>query len=416
MAFTPYVPKSTSASPGFTPYAPPAAPAPTKPQTFLQKAAGFAENALPTVGALGGSIGGAALGGLAGIETGPGAVATGYAGGVAGAGVGAAAGEALKEKLQGGKLSGSTIAKTGAGFGALEAVGGPIIKAAGSVVEAAGKGIAEAVIPKSMQEAGISQAYKAGTSLLQRAQAVLGMGGKSAPTTAASTAFSKGLIGTESMMGVQAKRAQSAIWDKIVSPALKASKVSVDIPSFFKDAEAKILSETNDPTRQKALLTALSSIKEDFGEIGKISLEQLQKYQEGWAEFVPEKAYKGESIAGALNDVRNTLAGMSRSKIYDALGGPVKQAYLDYGNLNGIAELGKKAMAGGVIKPGGTFTGLKNIFETLTVPIGTVGGQTIYKVGQGLELLGAPGARTVRDIILGSTQGLGSTSTTAPNQ
>ena len=99
-------------------------------------------------------------------------------------------------------------------------------------------------------------------------------------------------------MGVGAKRAQTKLWENLVSPALKQSKTEVDLPSFFKEAEDKIVKENTDPTRQKVLLNALNSVKEDFGDVGKISMEQLQKYKEGWAKWVPEKAYKGKDISG----------------------------------------------------------------------------------------------------------------------
>jgi hypothetical protein len=282
------------------------------------------------------------------------------------------------------------------------AAGGALAAPVGKVLEVGGKGVASMFIPKSDAEAGMLQAYKASTPFVERVKSLLGAGESKAPSTAASAAFDKGLMGTESMMGVQAKRAQTKIWDGLINPALKQSGQAVNMPSFLDEAAQKITQETNDPTRQKVLLNALDAIKEDFGGVNKINLSQLQKYKEGWAQFVPEKAYKGQPIAGAVNDVRNTLAGMAREKIYSALGDNVKQAYLDYGNLHGISALGRKAMTGAI--KGGTGTTLKNLLEMTTIPIGTVGGQTLYKAGQGVELFGRAGASTVRDV-LGIGQG-----------
>lgn len=277
------------------------------------------------------------------------------------------------------------------------AAAGGLAPAVGNAVKSVGEGIAKVFIPKSDAEAGMLQAYKASTPFLERVKNVLGIGSGKAPSTAASAAFDKGLMGTESGIGVQAKRAQTKLWTGLIKPALTQSEEKVNIPSFLQEAEQKITSETNDPTRLGILKNALASIKEDFGDVKDVSLAQLQKYKEGWAEFVPEKAYKGQPIAGAVNDVRNTLASMARQKIYGALGDNVKQAYLDYGNLHGITALGRKAMTGTV--KGGTGTTLKNIIEMTTVPIGTLGGQTIYKAGQGIELLGRAGASTVRDVL-----------------
>jgi hypothetical protein len=246
------------------------------------------------------------------------------------------------------------------------------------------------------------QTYKATTPLIDRIGAILGLGGKEAPGTAASTAFDKGLVGTEQMLGVGAQKAQTKLWDNLIDPALKQSDAKITMSDFFKQAEDKITTETNDPTRKGVLLNALNSIKDDFKGVEDISLKQLQKYKEGWAEFVPEKAYKGQPIAGAVNDVRNTLAGMARQTIYGELGSNVKQAYIDYTNLYGIKQLGIQAGTGitSIIK-GGTGTSIKNILEQTTIPVGTLAGQVIYKVGQGVELLGAPGARIVRNLLYG---------------
>lgn len=274
---------------------------------------------------------------------------------------------------------------------------GEASKVAGKTVESAAQKLATSFIPISETEAGASQTYKAGSSFLDRVGSFLANDSK-APSTAASTAFQKGLAGTESMMGVQAKRAQGKLWTGLIKPALDQSKTEVDMPGFFKQAEEQITSSTADPTRRNALLDALSAVKEDFGDVGKISMKQLQKFKEGWAEFVPEKAYKGQNIAGALNDVRNTLAGMARSTIYKDLGSGVRQAYLDYGNLKSITALGKKAMAGSKFK-GGAGNFLHGLYEMATVPLGTIGGQALYKVGQGLEVTGLPGATTLGEVL-----------------
>lgn len=399
------------------------------PKSFLGKTldtikgiGNFFVDQLPAVG---GTVGGI-LGGVAGT---PADVVSGplgtVAGATAGAALGGSAGEALKEKIQGSPLSAGNIAVQGGVMGATEAIGGPVLKLAGRGVEAAGEGLAKAFIPKSIQEASMLQTYKAGTSLIDRIGAVLGFGEKKAPGTAASTAFSQALMGTESMIGVQAKRAQSAIWDNIVAPALKQSDTKVNLWDFFKEAEDKIVKENIDPTRQKSLLEALTSIQKDFkGTIQKgvnIGLDELQKFKEGWAKFVPESSYKGKVITGPVNEVRDILSGLSRNKIYTSLGENVKQAYLDYGNLHGITALGQKAMTGVTnIIQGGTGTSIKNVLERVLLPIGTIGGQIIYKAGQGVELLGKPGARIVRDIISGSasapTKPSAPSTTGAPSQ
>lgn len=364
--------------------------------------------ALPLAGSIAGSVigGAAATPETLGLGTLPGAVA--------GAAVGGAAGTAANQAIQG-AMNPEGIAKAGLEFGAMEAVGGPLASIAGKAVEGVGETAAKMFIPKSDLEAGMLQLYKSKpqNSLLNRIKSIVGLGKvDKVPTTAASAAFDQGIAGTESMMGVQAKKAQTKLWDNTIEPALTQVKGKVNLPSFFKQAEAKIVSETPDPTRQKALLNALDSVKEDFKGVkntGVVSFPKFQEYKEGWADWVPDKAYKGQNITAAINDVRNTLAGMAREQIYKAVPENVKQAYLDYGSLKGIVALGRKAMAGGPIKAGGTGTTIKNLFEMATVPIGTLGGQTIYKLGQGIELAGPSGVKT-----LGALLGVGAANTGAP--
>ena len=358
------------------------------------------ENILPAVGATVGAIGGGALGT---------AVAPGfgtYEGAVAGSAAGGAVGEFAKQGLENlfGQKKGidtKEIGKQGLEMGAMEAVGGPIIKGIGKIISGTGEKLAESAIPTSAVEAKLLQTYKAGKGFFQRiGDALLGKESK-APITAAKTAFDKGLMGTESMIGVQGKRAATNIWDNFLAPQLEKSPVVVDMQSFFKEAEQQIIKETPEISRQKSLLNALESFKEDYANVKTVPIKQLQNFKSGWAEHIPEKAYKGEDIAGAANNVKNTLAGISRSKIYSALGPEAKQAYIDWGNLQGIQELGQKAMTGGKMKGGfGSFwSAIKDMALT---PVSTVGGQSIYKVGQGVELVGSPNLRFVRDLFVPS--------------
>lgn len=373
---------------------------------------------------VGGAILGGVLGGLAGTAAAPGAGT--FAGGVAGAGIGGSLGEAAQEgieKLTGKRkeISGAEIGKTGFEMGAMEAIGGPLASVGGKLLKGAGETIAKAVIPTSIREAGLVQAYKASKPFWERVLTGVEKTGEKVaetvgapiregiskveekiakPITAAETAFKEGLVGTESMIGVQAKIAAKNLWENAISPALKQSKEKVNIQDFLNNAEQQIIKDTPEITRRNSLMDALNSIKEDYKDVGEISLEELQKLKEGWAEFVPEKVYQGKSVAGALNDVRNVLSGNARNTIYNNIGSEMKQAYFDYGNLKGLQELGKKAMTGGKLKGGfGSFWSA--VGNMLLTPVGTVGGQAVYKVGQGLEFFGKPGARFLRDIIPG---------------
>lgn len=404
--------------------APPTAPKPTFMQRMLGGAGkrGVAGEILPTGGAILGGILGAAAGGAGAAMAGPEAVPVGaYAGGVAGSGAGGAAGEAAQqgiEKLTGQRtsVSGKEIAKTGATFGALEAIGGPVASAAGKVLKVAGKTAYDAIIPKGIREAELLQAYKANVPLVERVGRILGKKpvGKATPVTTASTAHRMGLMGTEPMLGVQARKAGEKLWNGLIAPRLDASGVKSHMPDLFKEAEQMITGSTPELSRRKDLLRALEVMKEDYAGVEDVPLTQLQQFKEGWEKFVPEKAYRGLPIAGAFNDMKNMISGIARQKIYSALGPEVRQAYLDYGNLKGIQELGAKAMTGGKLKGGfgGFWSAVKDIALT---PIMTVGGQTVYRSGQGVELIGKPGMRFVRDLV-GGVPDIGKDTTSAAKQ
>lgn len=377
------------------------------------KDAGANTGILPLAGSILGGIGGGFLGGLATTPTVVGIPAGVIAGSAAGAGAGAAAGSAIQQKLQGKNIDVGETAKTGGEYAVLEAIGGPVASVVGkSLIKPAGEAIAKLFIPTSAREAQLLQSYKAANTLWDRVKNVLSTGETNGPTTAAQTAFDKGLMGPESWIGVQAKRASGDMWNNLIAPALKQSDTKVDMPTFFNQVEQKIIKENPELSQQKSLKEALDALREDYKDAGQATLEQLQNYKKGWAKFVPDKAYRGKPIAGAFRAVSDLAADNARDTIYEALGPNVKQAYFDYGNLQALQELGQTAMTGSKLK-GGSGSFLNGLYEMATVPLGTVGGQTIYKVGDLVQLVGKPGARTVRDLI-GVPAGFGAPNITAP--
>lgn len=325
---------------------------------------------------------------------------------------GVGAGASLARAAGGGALLGATSlagqaaaenrdAGTIATQGVIGGIMGAGVTAGARAVQGAAKEVFKFFIPRSKAEAVMIQNYRAAKSFTQRIKDAA-VGVSTAPRTVADTAFAKGIAGTEPMMGVQAKRAQSNLWNNLIKPQLESATDPVDLGSFFSSAKEQIVKSTPELTRQKALLTALESIVEDYADTPSVTLSKLQDLKSGWAEFVPEKVYRGENIAGAVNDVRNTLAGLSRKRIYDSLGSEIRTAYLDYGNLTGLKKLGTIAMTGQKMK-GGTGGLLNALVEKVMVPISTVGGLTVYKVGKGIELIGRPGLNTVGQFILDLT-------------
>lgn len=316
-------------------------------------------------------------------------VASGATGGYAAdVGYGLTEGESIGEAMTPG---------VGTAIGAAIPLAGPALRATGRATAKLGGKAVESVIPVSTREAGILQTYKANNPFFKRVADVL-KGTEKAPTTAGKTATTQGLLGTKSGIGVQATRASQKLWDDVISPRLKQSNQAVDLDGFFNKIQDDIIKANPEASRQKALLNALQSFKDDYAGINSVSLEKLQKLKEGWAEFIPEKAYRGENISGAANQVRKLMANESRQTIYSQLGDDVKQAYFDYGNLQGLKKLGQTSMTGQKLK-GGTGGLVSEIFSQAITPIGTVGGQAVYKLGKGIEFVGNLGAKNLGEAL-----------------
>lgn len=287
--------------------------------------------------------------------------------------------------------------------GASVPVAGAITRGTGRLLQKTGTKASEAVIPTSTREAGMLQTYKANNPFLKRVADVLS-GTEKAPQTAGKTAVETkagqtipGLFGTQSQIGVQAKRASKSIWNKIISPQLDNANVQVDLPSYFNKVEQDIITNNPEIGRQNSLLEALQAVKEDYANKSTATLPELQKLKEGWAQFVPQKFYNGKDIAGATGEINALLADEARQTIYNTLGDDVRKAYIDYGNLQGLQELGKTAMTGQKLK-GGAGSFVTELFSRAVTPIGTMGGQVLYQAGKGILFVGEKGAKKIGDV------------------
>lgn len=368
-------------------------------EDFGQGAMDLTVNQLPSIGGIVGGIGGGIVGaGAGGIGAIPGAIAGATGGGALGEGLKQTIGKATGQRES---FSPTAIATQGIEQGAFEAIGGPIIKVAGKLIGGAGKAIYNTAIPTSIKEAGLLQSYKASKSLVERIPEILGLSASKAPRIASTTALDKGLAGTESMLGVQAKRASNTLWTTIVKPRLESSVVKHDMPSFFKELKTAIVKENPELSRQKSLLEGLQSLADDYKGIKNVSSTELQKFKEGWAKFVPEKAYRGKPIAGVFNEVKDKAADLARERLYQVVGPEGRQAYFDYGNLKGLEELGQKAMTQAKLK-GGSGTFISAIKDMVLTPIATVGGQTVYRTGKGIEFIGKTGLQRLGQLLLSS--------------
>lgn len=267
----------------------------------------------------------------------------------------------------------------------------------GQAVKGVGYAATKLGIGISSQEAPLIQAYRAKTPIFERMTAILKDDiAKKGPTTNRETALTQGIFGTESMIGVQAKRGATRLWDNVVAPALREVKETVNFKAFV-DEIAEQVDKVDDLSRRKELREALDALRDDFKDVGEVTYEQLQKYKEGWAKFLPDKVYKGKPIAGSFREIQNIAAHLARNKIYRAVGDEVRAAYFDYGNLKNLQELGQKALTQSKLK-GGAGSFVSGLLDMTLTPIATGAGLSLYKAGKGIEFVGAAGLKTVKEI------------------
>lgn len=268
----------------------------------------------------------------------------------------------------------------------------PATQVAGRALSTAGRVTTRAGIGLSAKEAPLMQVYKARATIPQRILAALKGENLGRPLTNAETTLRQNLFGTESAIGVKAKRAAGNLWNEIIGPALKSSPQKIEMGGFI-DEIAKQVDGITDISRKRELTEALGAFRDDFGKVGEIGMEKLQEFKKGWAKFLPEKTYRGKPIASSFREIQNMAASLARNKIYKALNSiEGKAAYLDYGNLINLQEMGQKAMTGQKLK-GGAGSFISGIYDKVVTPIATTAGLTLYRTGEGLEFVGRQGTR-----------------------
>jgi len=284
------------------------------------------------------------------------------------------------------------------GLGETAAMAGSTLSATGKITKATGKTIAETAIRPTVQEAEKILTYEAKNTLAQRAKsAIKGEIIEGTPITRGTTAFEKGIAGTERSIGSQAKRESSNLWKNNIGPALKSSKEVVTKDELFAPVIERINAIT-DPMLKESYQDAFNAVKDAYKTSTKWTLEEAQKLKEDLARFVPEKVYKGKPIANELKQINADMADAIRQKIYNSLGNDVKKSYIDYGNLKKLEEIGVKAITekGKLGGFGGFWTGL---YDAALTPVKTVGGQVLYRVGNKLEFIGEKGLKTFNQFL-----------------
>ena len=262
------------------------------------------------------------------------------------------------------------------------------VRAAGSIIKPATTGVGKALIttgeavyksaiPLSKAEAAMVQSYKAKNPLLQRILS----GSEGQPRTAGITAMEKNMAGTENMIGIQAKREAKTLWDKTIQPAVAGIKDPYDVEAAFNRILDKIVAEP-ELSRQTDLLDALEAMEDAYKGSKSMTYETAQSIKSSLDKYIPEKAFKGKPIGSAFKDIQKMFADDVRTNTYNQLKDiNIRNDYLDYGNLKNLQEWGQIAMTG-ARKKGGFGSFISSLYENLTIPAKTIGGQILRTGGK----------------------------------
>jgi len=277
---------------------------------------------------------------------------------------------------------------------------GNIADKVGEGIQGVGKSLYKFFLPQSEKESALLRMYKANTPLPERIATALKGEESGAPKTMADSLFDKTKGGgTEGALGVKATRGKDAVWKEVLQPAFKEADKThkVSMTSFFDELQHDITVDNPEPSRRNDLLNGLEALKEDYKGTDLVSPSKLQDFKEAWAQHLPNKAFKGQEVGPAFNEVKNLAADKARTGLYDLLGPDAKEAFFDYGNLKSFEKLADQETSG---KNNKSLFSLETLKNKALVPIATVAGRTVYRVGQGIELVGEAGARTLGDLAL----------------
>lgn len=328
-------------------------------------------------------------------------------------------GEALKQKLQptnemqkyGGMAETGAELALGGGAGLVKdlAVGGAKLVGKGlapvaNAVKPAGEFIYSRAFTPNVKEAENILAYEA--TKPSTASKLYGAGemvGNAAfkPITTAETALRSGLAGTEKQIGVQAKQVADTMFKKEIAPAVDGIKGVITKDELFaplKERIAKII----DPSKKQAYQNAFDSLVEDYAKTKSFTYKEAQQLKSELAQFTPAKVFRNQDVANETRMLQADMAKLIREKTYDKLKDiNVRQKYIDYGNLQELQKVGIKAISEAGTKGG--FGGFwSTMYDAAMTPIKTVGGKTLYKIGDKLQVTAPKGfeGKTLKEYLI----------------
>lgn len=159
-----------------------------------------------------------------------------------------------------------------------------------------------------------------------------------------------------------------------IAPAVENAPAVMTKDELFAPAQ-RLVDGTIDPTRRKALETALEARREDYADSDVWSLKLAQALKRDLDTFTPAKTFRGQDVASEVRTLQHAMADAIRQKTYASLDDVnIKKDYLDWANLDELQKVGVKAITDTKLK-GGAGTLVGGMWDMLTVPVKTVGGR-----------------------------------------
>lgn len=258
------------------------------------------------------------------------------------------------------------------------------LKVLGTSGEKAGKTLVSAAFPPK-EVAGRVLSYKAKTPLSSRfKQAMEGV--ERAPITPADVVIKYNLpTASRSGIGIKAKRVADNLFENQVKPVLKGIKEKVSKKEVF-DGIQKTINKEVDISRRKALQTAFDALSYDYKKVSGWSVKTLDDIKSGLTRRLPSKVWKGQDIAGDMNNIRKMFSDEARKSIRKRLPQNVINIYDDYGALKEVSKMGEKALQTGLNQ--GMIGLAGEALRITTVPVAAALGTGISKAGTALRKLG----------------------------
>jgi len=269
------------------------------------------------------------------------------------------------------------------------------VSVGGRAIKGSGAALYRGAITPNVKEAEKILNQRANSPFLTRVSDTLKGNTVTPPITRAQTALEKGIYGTETAIGVQAKRQADELWNKEIAPAVKNSDATMTKEELFAPAIARI-NATTDPTRRQALINALDALTEDFAKFDEsFDLTKAQALKRDLAEFTPAKVFRGQEVASEVRMLQADMADAIRQKTYEALADEgIKRKYIDWANLYELQNVGVKAISSGGFQ-GGSGKLIISLWDIPAVPVRTTAGQVLYRVGNKLEFSAPKNIKTL---------------------